>query len=429
MASSMSSRRHVAHTIGATILAGVLTYVFLGAVSRNLGAEQFDVFSVYWSLSLIIGFGLFLPVEQELSRAGAASSDVARTGRIGLRVSAEVGAAALVVLLVASPLLLAAGLSLELLIVAAAFLVVSVVQFAARGYLLAARRLSAYANVLIADAVLRVVFTLLVAALVPARVAGPFVAALLAAILLAHGAVLMRLRRVSAAAGPGPAPAPDPRTELRGTRRAVFGLLAGTMAAQLLLNVGPILINGGHLPAGTAGAFQATFSVARIPLFLLVPLQGVVVAPLAALVAEGRTGRMASLMLRLTIALVVVGVIGGVLAFLLGPAVIELVFGQGRSLAPLDVAVLVLGVCVHAGLVLTTQALIAAERHARASVAWVAAVFAFAIFTSLTWGAAGPVAAVALGFLLGSAVGWALALGELVAVGRRAASTVAYSER
>lgn len=427
MASSMSSRRHVAHTIGATILAGVLTYVFLGAVSRNLGAEQFDVFSVYWSLSLIIGFGLFLPVEQELSRAGAASSDVARTGRIGLRVSAEVGGAALVVLLVASPLLLAAGLSLELLIVAAAFLIVSVVQFAARGYLLAARRLSAYANVLIADAVLRVVFTLLVAALVPARVAVPFVAALLAAILLAHGAVLLRLRRASAPAGDGPAV--DSRTELRGTRRAVFGLLAGTMAAQLLLNVGPILINGGHLPAGAAGAFQATFSVARIPLFLLVPLQGVVVAPLAALVAEGRTGRMASLMLRLTIALVVLGVIGGVLAFLLGPAVIELVFGQGRSLAPLDVAVLVLGVCVHAGLVLTTQALIAAERHARASAAWVAAVLAFAIFTALAWGAAGPVAAVALGFLIGSAVGWALALGELVAVGRRAASTVAYSER
>ncbi|BDZ45905.1 hypothetical protein [Naasia aerilata] len=90
MASPVSSRRHVAHTVGATLLAGALTYVFLGTVSRSLGAAQYDLFSVYWSLSLILGFGLFLPVEQELSRAGAGAADAAAAGRAGLRIAAEV---------------------------------------------------------------------------------------------------------------------------------------------------------------------------------------------------------------------------------------------------------------------------------------------------------------------------------------------------
>ncbi|BDZ45906.1 lipopolysaccharide biosynthesis protein [Naasia aerilata] len=330
----------------------------------------------------------------------------------------------MLLLLLSSPILISAGLPAEPLLVAAGFVVVSAIQFAARGYLLGARRFSAYANVLALDAVLRVVLAgalaLAGALVLTGRLSAlAFALALMVAILLAHGPMLRRPL----------ASAPAGREDVRRMRRAVLGLLAGTAAAQVLLNVGPILINAAAVEPGTAGAFQSTFSLARIPLFLLVPLQGAVVAPLAGLVAEGRTARMTGLMLRLAAGIAVVGVVGAGLAWLIGPWAVELVFGAGRSLPGVDVALLVLGVCVHAGLVLTAGALIAAERHGRASVAWVAAVLLFAIGCAALWAPLGPVAAVAVSFLVSSLLGWVLALGELVAVGRRAAAGVPEVQR
>jgi O-antigen/teichoic acid export membrane protein len=249
--------------------------------------------------------------------------------------------------------------------------------------------------------------------------AGSFAVVLMIAIVLAHAPMLR-----------GPAGSTrGTRDETRLMRRAVLGLLAGTAAAQVLLNVGPILLSAAAVEPGTAGAFQSTFSLARIPLFLLVPLQGAVVAPLAGLVAEGRTARMTALMLRLALGIAAVGLVGAGVAYLIGPWAVELVFGAGRSLPAPDVALLVLGVCVHAGLVLTAGALIAAERHVRASVAWVAAVVLFGLASALLWVPLGPVRAVAVAFLVSSLLGWLLALTELVAVGRRAAAGTAEAHR
>jgi O-antigen/teichoic acid export membrane protein len=415
MTDGVSPRRRAAHAVGATVLTGGLTYVFLAIISRALDDSAYDAFSVYWSLSLIIGFGLFLPVEQELSRLGGAGSGAAALGRAGVRVSLEVAVAGLALLGLLSPLLVALGVEPTVLLLAAGFLVVSALQFATRGLLLGAGRLITYSRVLVYDSVLRVALALALAILTWTGVSGAtgveFALALMVAILLAHVPFLVGpLRRGSEGA-----------PSLAGTiRSAMLTLIAGTVAAQLLLNVGPILIDAAGLREGLAGAFQATFSVARIPLFILVPLQGALVAPLAVLVSTGRARAMTSLMLRIAAAIAALAVVAAVVAALIGPWGIELVFGEGRALEPLQTGLLVAGVFVHAGLVISVQALIAAQRHLRTTYAWLAAVSVFVVATAALWTPVGAVTAVAIGFLVGSLAGWAIALRELRSVGRGA---------
>lgn len=414
----MATPRRYVHALAATLIAGALTYVFLGTVSRSLDDSSFDTFSVYWSLSLIIGFGLFLPIEQELSRLSASAVDPVAAGRAALRVGAELALYAVAAIGLASPLLVSLGAEPELLVIVAAFVLVSAVQFVARGALLAAGRVGFYANVLIADSVLRVLIAgaLALAVQVVAPGAGGFALGLLAAILIAHVVPLWFLRR-------GAPTDPTARAEVRSeVRTAVFGLVAGTLAAQLLLNAGPILIDSFGAEEGAAGAFQATFSVARIPLFVLVPMQGLIVAPLAALVARGATRQMTALMLRIAGAIAALMLIGGVVGYLVGPWIIELVFGEGRSLEPLDVALLIGGVLAHCGLILCTQALVASRRHRRATIAWVSAAAAFAAVFAIALPTFGAVDAAVAAFLIGSVVGWILAVAELVSLGRRSAA-------
>ena len=460
-----SASRRALLVMGATVVTGLVTYVFLGIVSRGVAAlapdaasgdAAFDMFSVFWSVALVVGFGLFLPVEQELARLGAHGHDVRSAVRSALRLSSVVALAGVVVVAAASPLLLAAGMPVGLVVAYALVAPVSALQFSARGAMVARGDVPAYSRVLLADSGLRVVLALAVLLLLtltdlPDAVSW-FAASLLAAIGLAHVPVLLRLR--SRPADPARAAAPhatavDPtlvavegavvddaragsgsvsasaepagRAVGAGIRRAYVALLGAGICAQLLLNAGPVVIAALDRTVGTAGAFQATFSVARVPLFMLVPLQGLIVPPLVAYVRRGETAALIRRMSLLAAAIAGVGVVAGVVAALAGPWVITLVFGAGRSLPALDVGILVLGVFAHVGLVIGTQALIATDRHRDSSLAWVIALAAAAAATALLQGPLGWSTAIAAGFGAGSLIGWITALLRLRAVGTRQA--------
>jgi O-antigen/teichoic acid export membrane protein len=459
-----SASRRALLVMGATVVTGLVTYVFLGIVSRGVAAlapdaasgdAAFDMFSVFWSVALVVGFGLFLPVEQELARLGAHGHDVRSAVRSALRLSSVVALAGVVVVAAASPLLLAAGMPVGLVVAYALVAPVSALQFSARGAMVARGDVPAYSRVLLADSGLRVVLALAVLLLLtltdlPDAVSW-FAAALLAAIGLAHVPVLLRLRSrpadparaaaphaaavdptlvavegavVDEAAGSGSVSAsaePAGRAVGAGIRRAYLALLGAGICAQLLLNAGPVVIAALDRTVGTAGAFQATFSVARVPLFMLVPLQGLIVPPLVAYVRRGETAALIRRMSLLAAAIAGVGVVAGVVAALAGPWVITLVFGAGRSLPALDVGILVLGVFAHVGLVIGTQALIATDRHRDSSLAWVIALAAAAAATALLQGPLGWSTAIAAGFGAGSLIGWITALLRLRAVGTRQA--------
>src|SRR3954447_22846596 len=61
------------------VASGLLVNAYLAVVARNLEPAEYGYFGAFWSLSLLIGFGAFLPVEQELARLSPSAAMGAAT--------------------------------------------------------------------------------------------------------------------------------------------------------------------------------------------------------------------------------------------------------------------------------------------------------------------------------------------------------------
>ena len=418
MGSGRRTSGHAAHAVGATLLAGILTYGLLALVSWTVDDSQFDQFSVFWSLALIIGFGFFLPVEQEAARLGRGSLPPEAVAGAGLRAAAELAVLVSVLLLLASPLLITVlHLPPAMVACCVAIVIASAVQFASRGALLVENRHTAFSNTLIADTVLRIVLLGAVAVVVVVwGVPTPslwYALALPVAIIGAHVWALPPLRSWSR---------PDAAL-MRRFRSAMLLLIVMSMCAQVMVNAGPVVIQALEPSTGLAGDFQASSTLARIPLAIVTPIQAMLVGPLAAVALSGQMARLAGMMVRIAAVTAVLAAVGAVLGYLLGPWAVDLVFGPGRALPALDMALLVAGVIIHVALIIFTQALIASGRHRRGVVVWCAAVVVAVAAFLATLGAWGPATAIEIGFGVGSLAGVVIALSSLLSVRRTAQTT------
>jgi O-antigen/teichoic acid export membrane protein len=379
-------------------VSGVLTYVYLALPARALPAAEYADFGAYWSLALVVGFGVFLPLEVELTRL---LHDRPAGGALP---RGTVGAAALLtglsaaVLLAGWPLLSPAlggrtGLLLALLAVCA----VSAGQFLLRGLLMARGAAGRYGAVLVADGALRVAGAGAVAALADPPSVEAFGWTLVAALALAH---LPLLARLLLRPHPRPAAPAAPRPQLA---LADLGhLVVGALCAQALLNAAPVLVTGAAEPdeRAVAAAFVAAFTLVRLPLFVVVPLQSALIRPLAAVGASGDRGRLRRLLLRLTGLVTAAAGVAAVVGALAGPPVVALLFGPRYVLPGADVAVLAAGSVVHLGLLVTSQALVAGGRHRDSAIGWAVGLVAAAV---LFWVVPDLVARAALAFAGGSA--------------------------
>ncbi|MCS7484788.1 lipopolysaccharide biosynthesis protein [Umezawaea endophytica] len=364
---------------------GLLVNAYLAVVARNLTPAEYGYFGAFWSLSLLVGFGAFLPVEQELARLSPSAAMGAAT-RVAL------GLAGLELLLVAaaSPLLLdPLGGKPWAVVAVAALCLVSAGQFLVRGALIGSGRLAWHGGLLVVDTALRVLFALGLGYAVVTDSAG-FAWTLVAAIAVAHLPVLLLVPR-----GPGSVSTSD-------FRRAVLPLLFGSVCAQLLLNGLPVVVAATATDSDTAGRFLAAFLLVRVPLFVAVPLQTALLPSLAKLSREG--GRvLVRALVRLTAVLAASGVVGAVFAGLLGPRLVRLVFGDSYVLAGGDLVLMAIGVVAHLGLIITTQALVASALHTKVAQAWLVgiagAAATFALVPDLLLRAE-------LSFLVGSGLGW-----------------------
>ncbi len=405
MIPSRRTSARAAHALTATVLAGVLTYVVLALVSRSVSAAEFDQFSVFWSIALIIGFGFFLPVEQESARISRAQPESPSLYPVMMRVTVVLVGAVIVLVALASPALIGMlGMPPMLVVASALVALASGIQFAGRGRLLAESRMTAFSNVLIADTLLRVALFAAVA-VIATTIAGTdpetlFALALIAAIVIAH-----------AWAVPWTRWSPIDRGLLVEFRRAVLLLVGTSLCAQILVNAGPILIQALADTPGLAGAFQASSTLARIPLAMITPIQAMLVGPLAAMAIAGDHAAVVRLMRRVSAAAIVAALAGAVVGWLLGPWIVDLIFGSGRALSGPDIALLVAGVVVHVALIILTQAVIAMGHHRAAFLTWLIALVSATIVFLMVNALAGPVLGVELGFGVGSLVGAAVAFG------------------
>ncbi|GMA28012.1 hypothetical protein [Arenivirga flava] len=163
MAVQSSSRGTAGLALFATLVAGLGTYAFLAIGSRSLADEASDLFAVFWSLSLILGFGFFLPIEQML----ASGQGLAPRWSSRLMLTAGTLMAVAVVFAAAATGIATGGWtrpgSLALSVAVGAMLVTAPLQFSVRGAALRLGRNRLYSIMLIVDASGRVIVALLAA--------------------------------------------------------------------------------------------------------------------------------------------------------------------------------------------------------------------------------------------------------------------------
>ncbi|GLZ31662.1 hypothetical protein Lesp02_38500 [Lentzea sp. NBRC 105346] len=347
------------------VLSGLLVNAHLAVVARAVSPAEYADFGAFWSIALLVGFGAFLPVEQELARLGPG-----KALRSAAVVALAVAAAEALPALAVSPVLVV-------------LCFVSAGQFLVRGALIGSGRLRWHGTLLVADTALRVVFALVVASL-GATTSVPFEWTLVAAIALAHLPLLPGILRRGGAEVPP-----------RAFGKAVAPLLVGSVCAQLLLNGIPALTAAIATDRAEAGVFLAAFLLARVPLFVAVPLQTALLPALK--------GNEVTAVVRCAVALAAAAVLGVVAAVTVGPWLVRLVFGPGYVVSTVDMALMVLGVVAHLGLIVTTQALVARALHNRVAWCWLAgvatALVAFAAVPDLLLRAE-------IAFLTGSLAGW-----------------------
>ncbi|WP_396286739.1 lipopolysaccharide biosynthesis protein [Amycolatopsis sp. PS_44_ISF1] len=311
--------------IGLSLLVAIgLGYVLTLLIGRWLGPADNKVFLSFWGILMGLGSALS-PLEQELSRQSAvAALEGRKPGRAALR-ALTVGAAIVAViagLTLVVPVLderLYSGRT-ELGVIVFCGALSFAFQFAARGLLVGAQRITQYSWLVFTEAAVRVLV-----------LAGVFVAGLTGIVPFAIAAAvgsfawLLFVRPIRTLIDPhldGEAWRPV-------TARIVL-LIAGAGLTASVITGYPALVSL-LAPAGDAakvGVLFAALQVSRVPLLLLSPLQALAVPTVVRLSGtEDGMHRLRRLLALGTLGTLVVGAVGALAGLLIGPWLVRLLLG------------------------------------------------------------------------------------------------------
>jgi O-antigen/teichoic acid export membrane protein len=174
---------------------------------------------------------------------------------------------------------------------------------------------------------------------------------------------------------------PGPDAHLGDLSRALGSLLAASVLTAALLNMSPIVVK---LLSGTdgdheAGRFLNALVVSRIPLFFFQAVQAALLPQLASLAGTGRHDELWQALKRILYViggLIVLGVSG---AAVLGPFVVETVFGEDFAVTGRDMALLALSSGLMMAALALAQGLIAIGGQGPSALGWLAGVVVFPI--------------------------------------------------
>ena len=368
--------------VGAGLLVnGVGAYLFLALSARSLGPSEFAPLSVLWALAFLVAPGLFLPLEQEVSRAVASRRARGEGGLPVVRHAALIGGALLGVVVLGA--LVASGWLLDRLFDDQVLLLTGFVlaltgycgAHLVRGVLSGNGRFGDYAVYFGTEGLLRagVGIGFLV---VGVSAAGWYGLTIGLVPFVALAAALVRPRQLLT---PGP---PSRAGELTS---ALGALLAASLFTALLLNAGPIAIEllATDDESDEAGRFLAGLVIARVPLFLFQAVQASLLPRLALHAGAREWVELQDSLRRLVIAVSGLAVTATVVAWAIGPEVVELFFGAEFALGHRDLGLLALSSGLFMVGVALGQALIALGSAGRMSLGWAAGVATFVVVTAL----------------------------------------------
>jgi O-antigen/teichoic acid export membrane protein len=361
----------------------VTTYLFLVIAGQTLGAAGFGALSGLYLVLTGAATGLFAPLEQEVTRrrgqerAGTSYDPtlLRRAILLGLFASA----------LAAAGFLAAWPITLDLL-GGQRWLVVALLValpgyacwFAFRGELSGRRRLRRYGAQLALDGVIRLVGGALLAG------TGHTSTAAFGLLFAVSPWLTVAVTWTRGERHPLPAQVRGP-----GLGGHVALLVLSALAAQLVINAGPAIINvvATASERKTAGVYLAALVVIRVPVFLFTAVQPAFLPALAELARAGHRAEFGRLLARVLLALGAGTVVVSVGATLLGPPVIAWLFDFDESLNRVDYLLLTVSVGLFLMATILAQALLGLGQHVLVAVGWLSALVGLAIGTLYPGGA------------------------------------------
>jgi O-antigen/teichoic acid export membrane protein len=362
---------------------GLFTFAYFAVASHVLPSAAYGAISLLWSVLFVVISIIYRPVEQLLSRTIAERRARGLSGghplRVPLTVQAGFACSFLVVALaLRGPIEDAFGGSATLYWVFVGATVAYAASYFARGYMAGHQWFGLYGGLVLFESVSRFCFPLAVAlglATGQSAVALGILAAPLASLLVVPWAI-----RRHAAAGRADAAAPGARDlTLRAGAGFALSVAAIQLAEQALLNAA-VLTVGATASTALAGVVFNALLITRAPLQLFQSVQTSLLPHLSGLEAtEGEAAFARAI--RITI-LAIAGFAGAVAVGLLlvGPFVMDLVFGASFDYSRWGLAVIALGMGFHLAAGTLNQAALARGRDRAAAGAWLLAAAAFVVW-------------------------------------------------
>jgi O-antigen/teichoic acid export membrane protein len=362
---------------------GLFTFAYFAVASHVLPAAAYGAISLLWSVLFVVISIIYRPVEQLLSRTIAERRARGLSGGHPLRVPLTVQAAFAVAFLAIAlalrgPLEGAFGGSAALYSIFVGATLAYAASYFARGYLAGHQWFGLYGGLVLFESISRFCFPVAVAV---GLASGQSAVALgiLAAPLASLVVVPWALRR-HAAAGRAEAGAPDARSlTLRAGAGFALSVAAIQLAEQALLNAA-VLTVGATASTALAGVVFNALLITRAPLQLFQSVQTSLLPHLSGLEAtEGRAAFARAV--RVTV-LAIAGFAGAVAVGLLlvGPVVMDLVFGASFDYSGWGLAIIALGMGFHLAAGTLNQAALARGRDRAAAGAWLVAATAFVVW-------------------------------------------------
>jgi O-antigen/teichoic acid export membrane protein len=360
------------------VASGVLTYGFLILAARTLGTRDYGRIGVLWGAMFIVAIVLFRPLEQTLSRSIAdrrARGDEVRSviRGVGLVALAIVAFGAAFVALAWAPLTEQLFGGDDFLMAA---LVAGVVfygfSYLVRGLAGGALWFDGYGINLLADGISRLALGLPLIVVASRNLAA---AAVIGAGLVGGLVPLWvgrrRLEPLLLDGGGSP-------FNLGATLRFAAPATTIATADQLLINGSPLLVViGGHGDTTkAAGVVFAATMLVRAPVYVFQGVAAALLPNLTHLRATGGGARLRREVLRIAAFLLLGGATLVLVATIIGPTVMPVVYGSGFNASRSVLALLALGVAIYLAAATFSQALLALDLGARASIAWGGAAFA-----------------------------------------------------
>jgi O-antigen/teichoic acid export membrane protein len=161
-------------------------------------------------------------------------------------------------------------------------------------------------------------------------------------------------------------------------------LLLGTGSLSFLLQGGTIavrLLTPENDPA--AGQFLNGLTLARIPLFLFQAVLASLLPKLSRLASQGNLRDFRNGLTRLVAAILGAGALATVAIAIVGPPLMQKIFGANLALGPRDLALLTAASILIMAAICLDQALVALNGHSRMAFGWLVALVAFVVVTAL----------------------------------------------